>query len=97
VAVLGSDFAPSWREERLVDQVVVEHGTAPLDELYFSLKPQSRNLGAVDYARLVRGGDRIFPEAHPDGRFQLYRIGDAIASRNIHVAIYDALRMGLRW
>jgi hypothetical protein len=97
VAVLGSDFAPSWREERLVDQVVVEHGTAPLDELYFSLKPQSRNLGAVDYARLVGGSDRIFPEAHPDARFQLYRIGDAIASRNIHVAIYDALRMGLRW
>jgi N-methyl-L-proline demethylase len=97
VAVLGSDFAARWREERLVDQVVVEHGTAPLDELYFSLKPQSRNLGAVDYARLVGGGDRIFPEAHPDGRFRLYRIGDAIASRNIHVAIYDALRMGVRW
>jgi N-methyl-L-proline demethylase len=97
MAALGSDFAPSWREERLVDQVVLEHGTAPLDELYFSLKPQSSNLGAVDYGRLVGGADRIFPEAHADGRFQLYRIGDAIASRNIHVAIYDALRMGLRW
>ena len=28
-----------------------------------------------------------------DGTFELYRIGDAVASRNIHAAIYDALRL----
>jgi len=42
--------------ERIVDQVVVENGTSPLDDLYF-------------------------------------RVGDAIASRNIHAAIYDGLRL----
>ena len=95
VAVLTSDFAPGWSEERRVDQVVVEHGTAPLDDLYFELKPLSRNLGAVDYDKLVHGGD-IFPGTNSEGRFDLFRIGDAVASRNIHAAIYDGIRFTLR-
>lgn len=95
VAVLGSDFERGWRAERRVQQVVVEHGTAPNDELYHGLKPVSRNLGAVDYERLVRGGP-AFPDRNPDGRFTLFRIGDAVASRNIHAAIYDGIRMTLR-
>jgi 2,4-dienoyl-CoA reductase-like NADH-dependent reductase (Old Yellow Enzyme family)/thioredoxin reductase len=96
VATLGSDFAPDWSEERRVDRVVVEHGTAPNEELYRALKPLSRNLGAVDYAALLGAGE-VFPERNPEGRFTLYRIGDAIASRNIHAGIYDALRYGIRW
>ena len=81
---------------QVVDQVVVEHGTAALDELYHALKPESRNLGEVDYAALLGEGG-IFPERNPQGAFQLYRIGDAIAARNIHAGIYDAMRYGLRW
>jgi len=96
IATLSSDFAEDWREERRVDQVVVEHGTTPMDELYFDLKPLSRNRGAVDYDALVNGGD-VFPIADADAGFILYRIGDAVASRNIHAAIYDAIRFGLRW
>ena len=69
VATLGSDFAKGWSEERRVDQVVVEHGTLPLDELYFALKPLSKNGGAVDYERLVEGGD-IFPEIAARGRLR---------------------------
>ncbi|TIU33827.1 MAG: N-methylproline demethylase, partial [Mesorhizobium sp.] len=76
-------------------QVVVEHGTAPLDDLYLSLKPLSRNGGAVDYERLVSGGD-IFPSRNPEGGFVVFRIGDAVASRNIHAAIYDGIRFGIR-
>jgi hypothetical protein len=30
---------------------------------------------------------------NPDGRFRLFRIGDAVAARNTHAAIYDALRL----
>jgi hypothetical protein len=30
---------------------------------------------------------------NPDGAFQLFRIGDAVTSRNIHAAIYDAIRL----
>jgi hypothetical protein len=30
---------------------------------------------------------------NPKGAFHLVRVGDAIASRNIHAAIYDSLRL----
>ena len=95
VATLSSDFADSLSEERRVDQVVVEHGTQPLDDLYFALKPLSTNAGAVDYERLVEGGD-IFPQSMPENAFTLLRIGDAVAARNIHAAIYDGMRFAMR-
>ena len=90
-AVLGSDYG-AFSRERQVDQVVVNHGTRPLDDLYFELKPLSRNLGEVDYEALSTGGVQAV-EANPEGRFRLYRIGDAVASRNTHAAIYDGLRL----
>ena len=90
-ATLGSDYGDVTRE-RLVDQVIVNHGTRPLDELYFELKPQSSNLGEVDYEALATGApQQVSP--NPDGRFRLFRIGDAVAARNTHAAIYDALRL----
>jgi N-methyl-L-proline demethylase len=91
LATIGSDYGAVVRERR-VDQVVVNHGTRPLDDLYFELKPASTNLGAVDYGQLIAGQpqSRIDNE---DGRFQLFRIGDAVAARNTHAAIYDALRL----
>ncbi|MFQ6755608.1 N-methyl-L-proline N-demethylase HpbA [Cereibacter sphaeroides] len=90
-AVLGSDYGPMLRD-RLVDQVVVNHGTRPLDDLYFELKPLSSNLGEVDYDALATGGSQD-RRINPEGRFRLYRIGDAVAARNTHAAIYDALRL----
>jgi 2,4-dienoyl-CoA reductase-like NADH-dependent reductase (Old Yellow Enzyme family) len=95
VATLSSDFADGWRDERRVDQVVVEHGTLPLEDIYLALKPLSKNGGAVDYGRLVNGGD-IFPQTRPEADFVLLRIGDAVASRNIHAAIYDGVRFAIR-
>jgi 2,4-dienoyl-CoA reductase-like NADH-dependent reductase (Old Yellow Enzyme family)/thioredoxin reductase len=91
VAVLGSDYGERT-QERLVDQVVVEHGTLPLDDLYFALKPGSSNLGEVDYQALLAGRPQTLVN-NPDGRYQLFRVGDAVASRNIHAAIYDSLRL----
>ncbi len=89
-AVVGSDYMP-LAQEREFDQIIVNHGTAPLADLYFDLKPRSENLGAVDYEALVAGQ----PQPAGDGPkgFRLYRIGDAIESRNTHAAIYDALRL----
>ena len=81
--------------EREVDQVVVEHGTLPIDDLYRELKPLSRNDGAVDYDKLINGGV-IFP-ARSEGNFDLVRIGDAVHARNIHAAIYDGLRYATRF
>jgi N-methyl-L-proline demethylase len=91
VAVVGSDYAPAT-QEREVDQVVVEHGTMPFDGLYFDLKELSSNRGEVDHRALIAGRPQAL-RTNPDGRFQLFRIGDAVASRNIHAAIYDALRL----
>ena len=91
VAVLHNDYTEA-EEERIVDQVVVEGGTWPRDDLYFALKPHSVNLGEVDYDALIASGPQALT-TNPEGDFQLFRIGDAVASRNIHAVIYDALRL----
>ncbi len=87
-AEIGTDYS-GHLETRDFDQVVVNAGTLPLDELYFELKPLSRNRGAVDYGALIEG------RPQPDGAhgFALYRIGDAVSARNTHAAIHDALRL----
>ncbi len=73
-------------------QVVVNYGTLPLDDLYFDLKPLSSNGGAVDHDALIAGQPQTI-RRNDDGQFQLFRIGDAVSARNTHAAIYDALRL----
>ena len=90
-ATIGSDHGPQ-RFERVADQVVVEHGTLPVIELYDALRPYSVNSGEVDHPALL-AGRRQDVRRNPAGLFQLFRIGDAVASRNIHAAIFDALRL----
>ncbi len=80
------------RIEKEADQIVVEHGTAPLDEVYFALKPGSTNLGEVDHDALLAGRPQAVVR-NPDGRYRLFRIGDAVSSRNIHAAVYDGMRL----
>lgn len=91
IATVGSDYG-GVAKERVVDQIVVNHGTIPLDELYFELKPQSRNLGEISYDQLLAGEPQSVVR-NKDGQFQLFRIGDAVAARNTHAAIYDGLRI----
>ncbi len=95
-ARIGTDYSDHVIE-RDFDQVVVNAGTMPAADLYFALKPLSRNLGAVDNAALAEGRGELFPARNPCGAFTVYRIGDAVAARNTHAAIYDALRFGVRW
>jgi len=78
--------------ERVVDHVVIENGVRPMEDIYFDLKHASRNLGQVDHQALIDGMNP-FIEKNAAGRFDLARVGDAIASRNIHAAILDALRI----
>ena len=89
--ILGSDYGSATRERR-VDQVVVNHGTRPLDEVYFALREQSTNGGEVNYDDLVAGRPQSVVR-NEEGTFQLFRIGDAVAARNTHAAILDALRL----
>ncbi|AAY92820.1 N-methylproline demethylase [Pseudomonas protegens] len=91
LATIGTDYS-DLEKTRLVDQIVVNHGTRPLDELYFELQPMATNEGAVEYKDLIAGTAQNLV-TNPQGRFQLFRIGDAVSSRNTHAAIYDALRL----
>ena len=90
-AIIGTDYS-DLETQGIYDQVVVNYGTLPLDDLYFALKPQSSNGGAVDYDALIEGRAQTITR-NPSGRFQLFRIGDAVSARNTHAAIYDALRL----
>lgn len=76
---------------RIVDHVVVEHGTLPVDELYHDLIGHASNRGVTDLDSLLNA--RPQPVGEHEGSYQLFRVGDAVASRNIHAAIYDSLRL----
>ena len=91
IAVLYNEYTHS-NVERTTEQIVVEHGTLPLDELYLELRDQSSNVGEIDLEALVSGKTQNIVN-NPDGKFQLFRVGDAVASRNVHSAIYDSLRL----
>jgi hypothetical protein len=49
-------------------------------------------LGQLDQAAMI-AGQSPFIETNPAGSFVLARLGDAVAGRNIHAGLYDALRM----
>lgn len=91
IANVGSDYG-GVSKQRVVDQIVINHGTIPLDELYFELKPLSKNLGETSYDQLLAGEPQSVAR-NAEGKFQLFRIGDAVAARNTHAAIYDGLRI----
>ncbi len=79
-------------EEKQVDVLVTNFGTEPADELFQALVPKSSNLGEIDIDALADGRLNV-PELNPGGDVMLFRLGDAVASRNVHAAIFDALRI----
>jgi 2,4-dienoyl-CoA reductase-like NADH-dependent reductase (Old Yellow Enzyme family)/thioredoxin reductase len=90
-AIIGTDYSDRTIK-KTYDQIVVNYGTLPMDDLYFDLKPLSSNEGALDQAAFIEGrAQKII--RNPSGKFQLFRIGDAVSARNTHAAIYDALRL----
>ncbi len=90
-AVIGSDYSRNTYKKK-TSQVVVEHGTLPNSDLYFDLKKDSINYGELDYKSLINGKMKEKVN-NQKGKFFLYRVGDAISSRNIHASIYDSLRI----
>tara|TARA_B100000315_G_scaffold181615_1_gene170473 strand:+ start:1880 stop:2467 length:588 start_codon:yes stop_codon:yes gene_type:complete len=73
------------------DTVIVDHGTEPLRELFNAMAPMSSNFGELDHDAFVELQPQ--PLANPDGRFALLRIGDVLATRDIHAAIFEANRL----
>ena len=74
---------------RIVDHVVFEHGVVPDDNLYVSLRDRSTNGGVLDIAALTAGQ----PQPTQSNGYALFRVGDAVASRTIAAAIYEARRL----
>jgi NADPH-dependent 2,4-dienoyl-CoA reductase/sulfur reductase-like enzyme len=91
IAVLQEEYS-DLQEEREVTQIVYEQGSFPTADLYFALRPQSTNVGELDQTAFID----IAPQTlvnNPEGKFQLFRIGDAVHSRNVHASIYDGSRL----
>jgi 2,4-dienoyl-CoA reductase-like NADH-dependent reductase (Old Yellow Enzyme family) len=74
------------------DHVVVERGMMPVDDLFQELRGESLNDGKVDLDCLLSGKPQPWAAA-ASASYELYRIGDAESSRNIHAAIFDAFRL----
>ena len=72
--------------------MVGDYGTLPNDALYFELKPGSSNLGEVDLQAMADARPQSLC-TNSEGRYQLFRVGDAWTSRNIHAAMLDSLRL----
>jgi hypothetical protein len=73
---------------RAVDLVVAERGTEPIPDLFDALKPYAANRGVTDLAATLSAA----PQPVLPG-LRLYRVGDAVAGRDIHAALLDALRL----
>ncbi|MBO9436402.1 FAD-dependent oxidoreductase [Ruegeria sp. R13_0] len=78
--------------QQTFDHVVVESGCTPMDELFFELLDQSRNAGQFDQRKFTKG-EMKFPHMNPSATFDLVRFGDAVTSRNLHAALFDASRL----
>ncbi|AJQ93492.1 dimethylglycine demethylation protein DgcA [Gynuella sunshinyii] len=91
VAVLENEYT-GVREERVVDQVVIENGIRPDEALYYELKAESLNQGQIDNETLFAAQPQPILNQPANGMI-LWRLGDCVSQRNTHAAIYDALRL----
>jgi NADPH-dependent 2,4-dienoyl-CoA reductase/sulfur reductase-like enzyme len=92
IAVLTNEYTEE-HEEREVDQLIIENGIIPNDELYWELKPKSCNHGITELDPLYDHQPQPCLSEIPVGEFALFRVGDCISMHNIHGAIYDSLRI----
>ena len=91
VARLRHAFARS-HEDVSADIIVTDLGTESLADIFHELVPHSKNSGEYNYEALVA----LQPQPttiNPRCDYQLFRIGDALAARDIHAAILDANRL----
>lgn len=78
-------------DERTADTVVIEQGTDPVTDVFDGLREHARNAGITDWDALADGKPQ--PIGTKEGTFDLYLIGDALSSRDIHSAMFDGHRL----
>lgn len=86
------NLATGKTAERSCDQIVVEHGTLPADGLYHELREASSNDGVTDIDALLALNAQP-TTLNAAGTFELHRVGDAVASRNVQAAVLDSMRL----
>lgn len=91
VATLTHEFGKASQDVP-VDRVIIELGTEPADVLFHDLKPHARNRGMTDVDALKASTPQPWLEDAEPGLL-LFRVGDAVASRDVHAAILDSLRI----
>jgi 2,4-dienoyl-CoA reductase-like NADH-dependent reductase (Old Yellow Enzyme family) len=93
VATFRNDLTDA-RIEMEADQVVVERGTFPVDEVFHELKAGAVNRGVTDIDALIEARAQPF-EIPAQGGYLLFRVGDAVSSRSVHAALLDAFRVAV--
>jgi 2,4-dienoyl-CoA reductase-like NADH-dependent reductase (Old Yellow Enzyme family)/thioredoxin reductase len=96
----GNRLAATFRHELTgalmqfeASQVIVENGTVPVCEVYDTLRAASLNNGITDIDALIERTPQVTRGRFAGGGYELHRIGDAVTSRGVHSAVYDALRL----
>lgn len=82
-------------QSRIVDRVVIDAGTLPLDETFQALAAEALNGEALDLKTFMQAERQpILDALQPgSGRFALFRVGDAVSGRGMHAAMLDATRL----
>ncbi|WP_240722435.1 NADH:flavin oxidoreductase [Poseidonocella sp. HB161398] len=83
------------RIEILADDVIVDCGSVPFDELYREMRGAAANGGTTHLDELLALQPQPGTPVPSTGGYAMHQIGDATASRSIHAAIYDAFRLCL--
>lgn len=92
ISVTLRNVLSGQHEEHQVERFFYEVGTEENAQVYFDLIEKSLNQGQFDVPSMVEG-KMAFPALNPEGKFILVRIGDAVSSRNVHAALFDAMRI----
>ncbi|MCP4878614.1 MAG: FAD-dependent oxidoreductase [Gammaproteobacteria bacterium] len=93
VAIFRNDLTDEVIEIE-TDQIVVERGTFPIDEVFQELKEGACNRGVTDIDALISSSPQPF-QLLGDHDYMLFRIGDAVSSRSLHAALLDAYRIAI--
>lgn len=92
IATFRNDLTDEMVEME-TDQIVVERGTFPVDEVFLELKEAAFNKGVTDIDALINANPQ--PDTEGKEGYSLYRIGDAVSSRSVHAALLDAFRIAV--
>ena len=74
------------------DHVILEKGTIPVPDLFDRLKDRAANRGITDWDAFADGKPQL-PHNSLTGQFLLFAVGDAVSSRDVHAAMFDANRI----